>query len=319
MIKAKSIVKGAASNFIPRFRHSGTGTDGAFSAEGAYAIFMRYLLALSRAGTSFADKTVVEFGPGSSFGVGIAALLAGARRYYAFDLIDHTDDERNLVIFDVILRMFQTRAPVPIGGWCARIFPLIDDPAFPADLLPDALLAKTLDPDRVSLIRRDLASKGGLYIRPRSSANIASAKLDEPADVIISESVLEHVDDLKPTYETFARWLTPDGVMAHLIDYGSHNLSDDWNGHWTCSPKTWSLVRGKRAYLINRVPHHGHLKLLADTGMEVVHSQLLRRVDGALIEEFSPEFRSMDPRDATTALASVVCRRASPASASRTQ
>ena len=54
---------------------------------------MRYLRAVRDAGSSFDGKTVLEFGPGSSFGVGTAALLSGCKRYYGFDLIDHTDVE----------------------------------------------------------------------------------------------------------------------------------------------------------------------------------------------------------------------------------
>ncbi len=39
MIRAKSLIKGAASNFIPQLRSSGPGVTGAFNANGSYAIF----------------------------------------------------------------------------------------------------------------------------------------------------------------------------------------------------------------------------------------------------------------------------------------
>ncbi len=309
MIRYKSIVKGAGSYFIGALRRSGTGTDGTFSAEGSYAIFMRYLVALGQIGVSFENKVVLEFGPGSSYGVGIAALLSGAKRYYTFDLIDHTTDTRNLGIFDEMVRMFRARAAIPSSGWCARIFPFIDDPAFPKAMLPDALLDTTLKPERLTALRLDLETRGEEFIRPRSSMELRNVVLDEAPDIIISESVLEHVDDLTSTYAAFGRWLAPDGVMAHLIDYTSHNLSTNWNGHWGCSPLVWSIVRGKRYYLINRMPHQAHIDFLRINGMHVVHSQLLRRVDGLTPDQFSPEFRNMSLRDATTSLAAIVCRR----------
>jgi Methyltransferase domain len=309
VIRYKSIAKGAGSYFIKAFRKSGTGTDGAFSAEGSYAIFMRYLMALEQIGVSFENKVVLEFGPGSSYGMGIAALLSGAKRYYALDLIDHTTDTRNLAVFEEMASMFTARAPVSISGWCARIFPFIDEPAFPKALLPDSLLAWTLSQERLNAIRRDLETRGEVFIRARSSGVLRDVLLDEKADIIVSESVLEHVDDLKSTYEAFGRWLARDGAMAHLIDYSSHNLSPDWNGHWQCSPFLWSLVRGKRYYLINRMPHQTHLDLLNANGLRVVHSQLLRRVDGLTPDQFSSEFRGMSLRDATTALAAIVCQR----------
>lgn len=307
IIKYKSLAKGVASNFFKRYRESPTGIMGTFSADGAYAIFMRYLIALGQVGKSFDDSVVVEFGPGSSFGMGICALLCGATRYYAYDLIDHTEDDRNLIIFDELHDYLKRQAPIPLNGWCARIFPLIDTPEFPHHLLPPALLQRSLDPARVKALRDDLASKGGVFFRPRSSSKLAGAELDEPADIIVSESVLEHVDDLSSTYDAFKRWIAPDGVMVHLIDYGSHKLSPEWNGHWQCSPAMWKLVRGKRYYLINRASHQTHLDMLRANGFDVVQSQLFRRIDGVLREDFSPELRGMNPRDATTALAAVTC------------
>lgn len=49
------------------------------------------------------------------------------------------------------------------------------------------------------------------------------------------------------------RWLKPDGVMSLRIDYTSHGITHDWYGHWTESPAVWRIVRGKRAYLTNRL------------------------------------------------------------------
>ncbi|HLH97104.1 MAG TPA: methyltransferase domain-containing protein [Xanthobacteraceae bacterium] len=317
MIRYKSIVKGAASHWVKSLRNSGTGTGGAFRPEGSYAIFMRHLMALAEIDVAFDDKVVLEFGPGSSYGMGVAALLSGARRYYAFDLVDHTTDARNLAVFDELVRLFKSRADIPVTGWCARIFPFIDDPAFPRNLLSDALLERTLRPERLAAIRHDLESRGDNFIRPRSSADLGHANLDESVDIIVSESVLEHVDDVEAAYAAFARWLSPGGAMTHLIDYSSHNLSDEWNGHWECSPFIWSLVRGKRSYLINRMPHQTHVDLLTANGMTICRTKLLRRVDGLTPDQFSPEFRGMGLRDATTALASITCRRAARASDGR--
>ena len=112
MIRMKSIIKGTGSYFIEGFRNPHGEASGAVSALGSYAIFMRYLRAVRDAGLSFDGKTVLEFGPGSSFGVGTAALLSGCKRYYGFDLMDHTDVERNLAVFDEMVELFQKRAPI---------------------------------------------------------------------------------------------------------------------------------------------------------------------------------------------------------------
>jgi SAM-dependent methyltransferase len=309
MIRAKSVVKGTSSFVINAFRNPHGTISGTVSALGSYAIFMRYVRAIAQAGSSLEGRTVLEVGPGSSLGVGIAALLSGATRYYAYDLVDQTDSQRNLAVFDEMVELFRQRAPVPIEGWCARIFPFIDDRAFPHALLPDQLLHRMLAADRISALRHDLATGEGSYFRARFAQDPADVQIDEPIDLIISESVLEHVDDLESTYQAFARWLSDDGIMVHLIDYSSHNLSRHWNGHWQCSPLVWSLTRGKRLFLINRVPHQGHVDLLQSHGFKVVHCDKLRRVDGLTPDQFSPEFRSMGFADATTCLAALICRR----------
>jgi hypothetical protein len=51
-------------------------------------------------------------------------------------------------------------------------------------------------------------------------------------DLIVSQAVLEHVDDLENTYDAFAQWLRPGGRMSHEIDFHSRGLTMPWNGHW---------------------------------------------------------------------------------------
>jgi SAM-dependent methyltransferase len=308
MVRTKSLIKGIGSFTIPAFRNS-HGSQSIQRPEESYALFMRYLLTLGRkAQFSFHDKTVLEFGPGSSFALGIAALLSGAARYYAFDLIDHTLDLRNLAVFDAIVELFNKRAPIPVQGWSERIFPFLDEGRFPSDLLPDSLLEQTLSPARLQRLRDDLQNRGNVYFRPRFARDIAVAELDRPVDLIFSESVLEHVDELAATYQAFTRWLAPTGIMAHLLDYSAHGLTPRWNGHWQLSRPMWSLVRGKRHYLLNRAPHSAHLALIEANGFQVIHSDLLRRVDGLSRDQFAAEFRGLSLLDSTTHVASLICR-----------
>ncbi len=308
-MRLKSIIKGAGSFVYPRWRMSAVGVEGAYSAAGSYGLFMRHALALAGIGRSFEDKLVLEYGPGATLGLGFAALICGAKRYYSYDLIDHTDADRNLAVFDELLQMFERRAALPSGGFHEKIFPILQSHEFPIEALPEDLLRRTLLPQRINSIREDIKTRGGVFVVQRSSRDIAVAVLDEPVDVIISESVLEHVDDLPSTYAFFARALAADGVMAHLIDYTSHNLADEWNGHWVCAPKLWSIVRGKREFLINRKPHQYHLDLLAENGMRVIQTSRLHRVDGATRDGFANEFRQMSRLDATTSLAQIVVAR----------
>ena len=69
---------------------------------------------------------------------------------------------------------------------------------------------------------------------------------------MFSQSVLEHIDDLEGAYATLHKWLKPGGYMSHLIDFYSHGLTKEWNGHWALSDLTWGALKGRRPYLINR-------------------------------------------------------------------
>ena len=89
-------------------------------------------------------------------------------------------------------------------------------------------------------------------------------------DLLVSQAVLEHVDDVDAAYGAMRRWLKPNGVMSHRIDYTCHGITRDWYGHWTVSPALWRIVRGKRAYLISRPPHSAHVVAMQQNGFEIV-------------------------------------------------
>ena len=78
----------------------------------------------------------------------------------------------------------------------------------------------------------------------------------EPGSVdwIYSQSVMEHVDDVEGAYAAMYRWLRPGGFVSHQIDLRSHELFPEWNGHWGVPRWRWRVIRGRRVYLINRLP-----------------------------------------------------------------
>jgi hypothetical protein len=161
MLRPGTLTKGLLSSAFERFRNphrdSGPGT-----AEIVYSRFLRFLklynYAIPGAGL---PHVIAELGPGSSLGFGLAALIGGARRYYALDLIKQFSNKRDLDMFDDLVAFFKNRAPIPTNGWCARIFPFIDDVAFPDDILGYEALSAALAPDRLNRIRRDLLQQNG--------------------------------------------------------------------------------------------------------------------------------------------------------------
>jgi hypothetical protein len=60
---------------------------------------------------------VAELGPGESLGVGLCALLSGADHYVGLDVIAHSYPERNQLVLNDLIKLFQSRASNPDKGW----------------------------------------------------------------------------------------------------------------------------------------------------------------------------------------------------------
>ena len=95
----------------------------------------------------------------------------------------------------------------------------------------------------------------------------------ESVDMLYSQAVLEHVDDLPGTYRAMRLWVKNGGMLSHSIDFRCHSTANDWNGHWQYSDRIWRLIRGKRSYLLNREAYSAHVDLLKDNGFELTLKQ----------------------------------------------
>src|SRR5690606_21822483 len=123
---------------------------------------------------------------------------------------------------------------------------------------------------RIQAIRDDLRRQSGTFIRIAAPWTATNSVPDQSVDWLFSHSVMEHVHDVEEAYLCCSRWMSNNGMMTHNIDYRSHNMTTHWNGHWTIDDLTWSLVRGRRPYLINRLPHSAHINLLKSHNFEIV-------------------------------------------------
>ena len=87
--KIMPLAKSLASFAFPKLGtvHSYSNPLGTLSATSCYSIFLRHICLLRGVGVPHVPRIVVELGPGSSLGTGFAALIAGAEKYYALDLV----------------------------------------------------------------------------------------------------------------------------------------------------------------------------------------------------------------------------------------
>lgn len=301
-------IMGGLSTFIPQFNHYlANGTGGTDTARYCYSVWLRHLVMAKKNGLNCFPKVIAELGPGDSLGIGLAALVSGCDKYYAFDVVEHATIERNLKIFDEIINLFREKVDIPSDEEFPKIKPALESYVFPREILNDNRLIYALDNSRLEKIRDSLRN-------PKKIDSIVEYKVPwldpyvihkETVDMIYSQAVLEHVDDLINTYKAMYVWLKPDGYISHQIDFKCHGTASEWNGHWKYSELIWKLIRGKRPYFINREPFSKHLSMMKDHGFETVFEKRHKSLSTLRISDLSSDYRSISIDDLVTSSAFV--------------
>jgi cyclopropane fatty-acyl-phospholipid synthase-like methyltransferase len=99
---------------------------------------------------------------------------------------------------------------------------------------------------------------------------------DDSVDLVISQSVLEHVVDLRTFLTKSYRWLKPGGYASHQFDLTSHDIVPGWDEHRSFSDDSWKLVVGRRAFMINRLPYSAIIAIFEECGFHVLRADRLR-------------------------------------------
>lgn len=266
MSKLRHMAKGAATMVPPleaiRRRRSHTG--GSVSGRYCYGVWLRHL-----ARAHSVPGAIGELGPGDSLGVGLAALLTGCDTYVSLDVVRYANAEANLRVLDELLEMVRSRAPIPDHDELPGVWPRLESYAFPHAVLGEERLAAALAPDRVERIRRAVAEGDESLIRYVAPWTAEDALAAGSLDAVVSQAVLEHVDDVPFTHRAVHRWLKPGGWASHAIDCRSHGWADGWAGHWSYSDREWRVVRGSRDWMLNRYACSQHVAAAEAAGFEV--------------------------------------------------
>lgn len=300
-IRIRTLCTGMAS-YIPGALNFRRGTGGTVSARYCYSVWLRHLSTAMANGMDRFPGIVAELGPGDSLGVGLAALISGCSRYVALDVVAYANTERNIEVFDELVELFRERAPIPGEEEFPKVKPRLASYAFPSRILDDEHLEAALDPSRLAKIRSSIATPGKAdslvrYIVPWDDEDVIE---DESVDYIYSQAVLSCVEDLSATYDAMHRWLKPDGCMSHVVDYTSHGMTRDWNGHWAIPDWTWKIMKGRRPFLINRLPHSRHLAFMRQHGFRLEFQSTTTVDTGLSRDDLQERFRSLDDTDLVT-------------------
>lgn len=294
-------------------------TGGTISPRYCYSIWMRHLCMayinniLTKDNILTKISTVAELGPGDSLGTGLAALLSGTNKYYAFDVKKYANKERNLQIFDELVSLFKRRESIPDENEFPRVKPYLDSYKFPEYILTDKILNETLKQDRIDSIRNSILELDG---GDRNSIKISyfapwydSEVIEEAVDMVFSQAVLEQVLDLEQTYEMLYRWLKPGGLMSHEICFNSYKTSRFWNGHWAYSDFKWKLIKGKRASLINREPLSKHKEAIKKLGFNIIYEGRFTDIAGIQRKDLAPRFKNISDEDFITSSAFIQAKK----------
>ena len=291
------------TTYIPGvYRHFSMPRPGPGDGYINYSTWLQHLVIARQNGLPAFPKVVAEIGPGSSLGVGLAALISGVDTCYFCDIIDQTDISPALRAFDEIVRLFKERKPL------SPDLLYLKELEFPA-FLTEEHMRKALNDDRLSALRKAITNRvPGSAIRFCVPWDKTSAIPPRSVDLIISSNVFEHVDEPGPVYEAARHWLKQDGLMSHIIDFSCHAAANNWNGHWAYSDFLWKLYYGNRPYFINRQPLSYHLALLKKTGIKVAHMEKITKPSSLARKQLAMRFAGMSDEDFNTSGVMLICR-----------
>lgn len=133
----KSIIKGLLSYTPVKPLLIRKGTGGTDSARYCYSVWLRHLVLLYQNGMKEHPKIIAELGPGDSLGIGMAAILTGAEKYFAFDVIKHSNLKQNISILEELINLFLNQTDIPDESEFPDVKPKISNYSFPKEILPD--------------------------------------------------------------------------------------------------------------------------------------------------------------------------------------
>lgn len=250
------------------------GSGGSFSSEYCYSVWLRHSHQLHHCGLiediSQIEK-VAEIGPGDSLGIGMAALLSGANAYYGFDVIEHAALEKNFKVAEEINSYFSEKRDIPHKGSRFKATkPYLDNYDFPSQAFEENIQESQLN-HRLKEIKQALRKDGdsSLTIEYMVPWYEKESDIKGQIDLCFSQAVMEHVLKVDHAYKSMYDWLKPGGIISHQIDFKSHEMTNEWEGHWFIKGRMWEFLMHGRKYPINRLPYSAHVKAIEKAGFTI--------------------------------------------------
>lgn len=268
-------------------------------------LWLRHLLLLNDNIQLQNIKTVTEVGCGRSLGMGLAALVSGVDKYYACDVEPYANTNANLVALEAVINTYKQKQAIPAERG-------LDHEFYKSVRFPHHILGKHFTPNEnvCSNIKSELINGNNNiinYVAPWNDD--ASIFPQKSSDLIISNAVMEHVDDLNSVYHTMNVWLKPGGYISHCVDFRSHNLYPGWNGHWKASPQQRKDKAKGRPFLLNYEPFSTHINTIKNNGFEIIKVIRSTSVNVLTRDDLGSDFKDLSDEDLNTDVAWIIAKK----------
>jgi len=280
-----SMLKGAAT-YLPAYSiyeryHSRRSFHSGRNARFCYSLWLRNLVFLAQNNVVSRIASMAELGTGGSLGIGICALFTNADSYCALEVEDTFDCELNIKLVEELYDLFRNNTSIPDDDEFPQINLKVHAYHFPKELLIKLGFNKKLIKERLFELSAAIRS---LQNTPHNSIiSIQNSWVDtlnsrkECFNYIFSRAVMEHVSSPKAIYHKLSQLLVKNGLMFHDIEFHSHNITGNWDGHYHVPNCQWAIVFGKRKYFLNRCYPADHLEYVKNTNLKVLSTYLIRK------------------------------------------
>lgn len=278
-IPFEDLIRGILS-FIPFSyliykRVTRTGSHSGSMARFCYSLWMRIFVTVDEIGHRNCLNNIGELGPSSSFGVGLAALITGAKSYTALDVVHFEIVEKNLILFDEIVTLFRNKTDIPNDEEFPQINLKLGSYKFPEKILTNEVLTDLLHEDRIEKIREAILNYSNTGISDNSINYLVPwsnfiNELKNSFDFVFSRAVMEHIDDYAQTYFYLNQCMKSNAIMLHDIEYHNHKIGKHWNMHWCFPNVLWTLIKGKRPFITNRATHSMHITEINKNKFQII-------------------------------------------------
>lgn len=261
-------IYGGLKSYLPKINEF-RGTGGTDNSEYCYSVWLRHLsLADEHCQTN--DKNhFLEIGPGDSLGVTFAAYLSGFKKCSAIETVDHVQADSILNIANSLLKYFEGNKPIPGNNVFPTLSPKIKDHAFKKE---NFMAVDFLDRKTNLLNWCHQFNNKNTPIDYKVADWTKNPNLFNDVDFILAQSVFQYLNT-KQALTTINSWLKIGGLVSTQIDYSSHGLTKDFNGHWAIPNSIWSIIKGNRPFFINRLTHSETKSIIESCGFKVIYEQ----------------------------------------------